>query len=98
MLDAAALLHPYRSQLATIRQLVGVPCAHWEAFYSSVFEAYAGFVQQLPASEAHHHAGPGGMLAHGLKPASMSTFSRVISSCTMREATWPPGRTSGPTP
>ncbi|HEC17125.1 MAG TPA: hypothetical protein ENI99_11230, partial [Sedimenticola sp.] len=67
VLDAGTLLRPHRSQLATIRQLVGVPRAHWEAFYATVFEAYAGFVQQLPASEAHHHAGPGGMLVHGLE-------------------------------
>ena len=67
VLDAGALLRPHRSQLATIRQLVGVPRAHWEAFYATVFEAYAGFVQQLPASEAHHHAGPGGILVHGLE-------------------------------
>lgn len=67
VLDAAALLRPHRHQLATIQQLVGVPRAHWEAFYATLFEAYASFVQQLPASEAHHHAGPGGMLAHGLE-------------------------------
>lgn len=67
VLDADTLLQPHHTQLAAIRQLVGVPRAHWEVFYASVFEAYAGFVQQLPASEAHHHAGPGGMLVHGLE-------------------------------
>jgi len=67
VLGADALLHPHRPQLAAIRQLVGVPRAHWEAFYAVLFKAYAGFVQQFPASEAHHHAGPGGMLAHGLE-------------------------------
>ncbi len=72
VLDSATLLHPHRPQLAAIRQLVGVPCAHWDVFYATVFEAYAVFVQQLPASEAHHHAGPGGMLAHGLEVVSES--------------------------
>lgn len=67
VLDPATLLQPHHPQLAAIRQLVGVPRAHWETFYATGFEAYAGFVQQLPASEAHHHAGPGGMLAHGLE-------------------------------
>ncbi|MGE0679793.1 MAG: MobH family relaxase, partial [Candidatus Binatia bacterium] len=67
VLKSANLLHPHHPQLAAIRQLVGVPSAHWEAFYVTVFDAYAVFVQQLPASEAHHHAGPGGMLAHGLE-------------------------------
>ena len=67
VLDTDTLLQPHRSQLAAIRQLVGVPRAHWETFYARIFEAYAGFVQQLPASEAHHHASPGGMLNHGLE-------------------------------
>ena len=67
VLGASALLQPHRPQLAAIRQLVGVPRAHWEAFYATTLEAYAGFVQQFPASEAHHHAGPGGMMAHGLE-------------------------------
>lgn len=67
VLDPEALLLSHRPLVAAIRQLVGVPHAHWEAFYATMFEAYAGFVQQLPASEAHHHAAPGGMLAHGLE-------------------------------
>lgn len=67
VLDATTLLRPHRHQLAAIQQLVGVPRAHWEAFYTTAFQNYAGFVQQLPASEAHHHSGPGGMLAHGLE-------------------------------
>lgn len=28
-----------------------------------------GYVQQLPASEAHHHCDRGGLLAHGLEVA-----------------------------
>jgi len=32
-----------------------------------LIESYASFVQMLPASEAHHHAQPGGMLAHTLE-------------------------------
>lgn len=67
VLDADTLLKPHRSSLNTIRQLVGVPQAHWDELYAAAFEAYALFVQQLPASEAHHHAGPGGMLTHGLE-------------------------------
>lgn len=67
ILDAGTLLQPHQSLLHTIRQLVGVPRAHWDTLYGTVFEAYALFVQQLPASEAHHHAGPSGMLRHGLE-------------------------------
>lgn len=35
--------------------------------YLSPLERYAALVQQLPASESHHHAYPGGMLDHGLE-------------------------------
>lgn len=63
----AALLARHDAELTRIRQLAGVPAAHWEAFYLRMFRAFAGFVQELPASEAHHHAGPGGLLAHGLE-------------------------------
>ena len=34
---------------------------------SNVHRQPTGFVQQLPASEAHHHAGAGGLLRHGLE-------------------------------
>jgi Putative helicase len=67
VLEPKALLAPHQSKLTAIRKLAGVPKVHWQAFYLSAFEAYARFVQQLPASEAHHHAGPGGLLTHGLE-------------------------------
>ncbi|MGA8137804.1 MAG: MobH family relaxase [Pseudomonas gingeri] len=35
--------------------------------YRRPLERYAELVQQLPASENHHHAHPGGMLDHGLE-------------------------------
>ena len=50
-----------------IARLVGVPEAHWRALYLSALERFAHYVQQLPASETHHHAGPGGLLDHTLE-------------------------------
>ncbi|WP_144959436.1 MobH family relaxase [Pseudomonas oryzihabitans] len=35
--------------------------------YRAPLERYADLVQQLPASENHHHAYPGGLLDHGLE-------------------------------
>ncbi len=67
VLRAKELLHDYRDLLQSIRRIVGVPKAHWSTLYEPLLKSYAEFVQQLPASEAHHHAGPGGMLAHGLE-------------------------------
>ena len=52
VLDPATLLQPHRPQLAAIRQLVGVPRAHWEAFYATVFEAYDGIAVAHGVDEA----------------------------------------------
>ncbi|MEW8701773.1 MAG: MobH family relaxase [Candidatus Thiodiazotropha sp.] len=62
-----ALLKPYKSILCPIQTIIGVPDAHWERLYKPMFEALARFVQHLPASEAHHHADPGGLLRHSLE-------------------------------
>ncbi|WP_432213631.1 MobH family relaxase, partial [Pseudomonas aeruginosa] len=40
--------------------------------YRAPLECYAELVQQFPASEAHHHAYPGGMLDHGLEIVAYS--------------------------
>lgn len=53
--------------LRRIDCLLSVPQAHSESLFQAAIRSYARFVQQLPASEAHHHAGPGGMLDHGLE-------------------------------
>ncbi|MDZ7840998.1 MAG: MobH family relaxase [Gammaproteobacteria bacterium] len=50
-----------------IDRLLSVPRSHLETLYHLAIKSYARFVQQLPASEAHHHAGSGGMLDHGLE-------------------------------
>lgn len=91
---ASAHLHPVSSPaklllahgplLSSIRQQVGVPDAHWNSLYRSLFESFADFVQQLPASEAHHHHQPGGLLAHGLQV--------TLSALTLRRGVLlPPG-------
>lgn len=79
-----ALLSPHQATLDSIRSLIGVPDAHWDRLYRPMYESLAGFVQQLPASEAHHHAGPGGLLRHALEVALESMKLR-------RGALLPPG-------
>ncbi|MGH8569504.1 MAG: MobH family relaxase, partial [Gammaproteobacteria bacterium] len=64
------LAHPERlARLQAIEALTRVTPAHFEVLYRSALSNYAGYVQQLPASEAHHHAGLGGLLDHGLAAA-----------------------------
>ncbi len=50
-----------------IDRLLSVPRPQLETLFHEAILSYARFVQQLPASEAHHHAGAGGMLDHGLE-------------------------------
>ena len=58
-----------RVLIARIASLVSVPDQHFCELYVATFNAFAEFVQQLPASEAHHHAGLGGLLNHSLEVA-----------------------------
>lgn len=69
VLEARTLLaHPGRqAKLRDLAQLAAVPAAHFEVLYRAAVETFACFVQQLPASESHHHAGAGGMLDHTLE-------------------------------
>ncbi|MDX1252266.1 MAG: TraI domain-containing protein [Gammaproteobacteria bacterium] len=68
VLDAAKLLSTpgHQNRVREIEQLAAVPRHHFDALYCAALNAFARFVQQLPASEAHHHAGPGGLLDHTL--------------------------------
>ena len=60
------LLSQHPKQIKTIQQLAGVPQTHWRSLYCDALLSFAGYVQQLPASEAHHHSGVGGLLDHSL--------------------------------
>jgi integrating conjugative element relaxase (TIGR03760 family) len=65
---AALLATPRRQRLlAQIWQRTAVSRGQFARLYQAPLERYAALVQQLPASEAHHHAYPGGMLDHGLE-------------------------------
>ena len=67
--SAAALLATPRRQrlLAQIWQRTALSREQFARLYRAPLERYAALVQQFPASEAHHHAYPGGMLDHGLE-------------------------------
>ena len=53
--------------LEHIWQRTSLSRKQFSELYLSPIERYAELVQQLPASENHHHAYPGGMLDHGLE-------------------------------
>lgn len=70
--SAATLLATPRRQrlLEHIWQRTSLSHRQFAVLYRAPLERYAELVQQFPASEAHHHAYPGGMLDHGLEIVS----------------------------
>jgi len=65
-LPVEEILRGHKDTLAKIRHLVEVE-EDWFKWYLPLITRYAAFVHLLPASEAHHHRGAGGLLAHGLE-------------------------------
>ncbi len=61
------LLEQHAGRVTQINELAGLSNINFDRFYLSAIQNYARFVQQLPASEVHHHAGVGGMLSHALE-------------------------------
>lgn len=61
------LLSPHRGMMVQIDELAGLSERNFNRYYLQVIRNFARFVQRLPASEVHHHAGPGGMLTHTLE-------------------------------
>ncbi|WP_301017922.1 MobH family relaxase [Thiothrix sp.] len=76
VLPAAQLLQPHTKLLARIRTLAGVPDDYWSDIYQPLLDNFAAFVQQTPASEAHHHCCQGGMLTHSLQVMKLALESR----------------------
>ncbi|MFK3773007.1 MobH family relaxase [Pseudomonas sp. NPDC089406] len=58
--------------LERIWQYTALSEAQFDRLYLEPIRRYAGYVQQFPASESHHHAYPGGMLDHGLELVACS--------------------------
>lgn len=61
------LLSPHRGMMVQIDELAGLSERNFNRYYLHAIRNFARFVQLLPASEVHHHAGPGGMLVHSLE-------------------------------
>ena len=67
MLSAVELLKPHALLLAQVNELAGLSAAAFQSFYQPALNVFARFVQQLPASQLHHHADKGGLLTHTLE-------------------------------
>lgn len=76
VLPASLLLQPHHKLLSRIRTLAGVSADYWDSLYQPLLDNFATFVQQTPASEAHHHCCQGGMLTHSLQVMKLALESR----------------------
>ena len=63
------LLAPHKKTLVDIRSIAGLSSKFWNALYLNTLINLAEYIQELPASESHHHSGRGGLLAHTLETA-----------------------------
>lgn len=69
-----------QGRLSAIKRLMGLPDAYWKVLCLPVINAYAERVQLLPASVAHHHPGPGGLLVHTLEVVEFALRRRKSHS------------------
>lgn len=69
---ADALLQPRSKSVAEIQELCGFPAEHFSALVMPLLRSVAEWCQAFPASEAHHHARPFGLLDHTLEVAILA--------------------------
>ncbi len=72
ILAADALLQPRSKAVAEIQELCGFPREHFSALVMPLLRSVAEWCQSFPASEAHHHARPFGLLDHTLEVAILA--------------------------
>jgi conjugal transfer pilus assembly protein TraI len=58
-----------------LRHTLALPDKDYRAILAPVLERYAAFTHLLPASEAHHHRGAGGLFRHGLEVAHWAALA-----------------------
>jgi len=58
-----------------LRHTLALPERDFHTIVLPVIERYAAFTHLLPASEAHHHRGAGGLFRHGLEVAYWATLA-----------------------
>ena len=66
VLSVDKLIRAHTGHITSLKELAGLSEPNFDRLYKISIHNFARLVQLLPASEAHHHASPGGMLAHTL--------------------------------
>jgi integrating conjugative element relaxase (TIGR03760 family) len=72
IMAADALLKPRSKAVAEIQELCSFPQEHFSALVMPLLRSVAEWCQAFPASEAHHHARPFGLLDHTLEVAILA--------------------------
>ncbi len=65
--SVARILATQSELVDALRHTLALPREEFQAIVMPVVERYAAFTHLLPASEAHHHRGAGGLFRHGLE-------------------------------
>ncbi len=65
----ARIVATQRELIARLQDGLAFTDSRFDTLVRPVVERYAAFVHLLPASEAHHHRGAGGLFRHGLEVA-----------------------------
>src|SRR5690625_3597588 len=79
VVDIDKLLETQAELIERIRSILGFNKEEYAHLVLPVIERYAAFVHLLPASEAHHHRGAGGLFRHGLEVAAFAAqFSEAM--------------------
>ncbi|HWV14890.1 MAG TPA: MobH family relaxase [Cellvibrio sp.] len=63
-------------ELPELRTVAGLDARVFDVLMKDVIHRFAELVQLAPASENHHHSGPGGLLVHTLDVATMAIKKR----------------------
>lgn len=78
VLDHASLIAAtgLAGRIERIRTSLGFAPENWARDVEPLLQRFTEFVQLLPASESHHHAQPGGLIAHGFEVADYAVHAR----------------------
>ena len=81
VLDADTLIQILDLQppLANIKANLSLSDENWHKDAEPMLYAYIEFVQRLPASESHHHAGDGGLVRHTWDVAALALIAAAAN-------------------
>lgn len=79
-------MRTYQNELLSrIENSVGLPRDEYQRYLEPVLVQFAELAHLLPASENHHHNGPGGLLRHSLEVANLAMDKCLSAAFDARE-------------